>query len=38
MAEGYEPEVGSGTDPDDVPGGELTGTEGQFDAPAGGTE
>jgi|SwirhirootsSR2_FD_contig_41_3255284_length_264_multi_5_in_0_out_0_1 hypothetical protein len=26
----------SGTDPSDVPGGDLTGTEGQFDEPAGG--
>ena len=35
---GIEPQVGGGTDPIDIPGGELTGTEGQFDEPAGGVE
>jgi hypothetical protein len=45
MAEGFAPDAGleggspgSGTDPSDIPGGELTGTEGQFDEPAGGTD
>ena len=43
MAEGVTPEVQperdfSGTDPDDVDAGFQTGTEGQFEGPAGGTD
>ena len=42
MAEGLDggvaPDIDSGTDPDYVDEGFQTGTEGQFDAPAGGVE
>jgi hypothetical protein len=38
MAETYTPEIEGGTDPEGVEQGFQTGTEGQFDEPAGGTD